>query len=290
MDNYRSLTNLLKHGEPHQAEEAAAQLRAAGVRAVQPLLESLGDRSAFTRLLDPFFRYFDKPGRLDMKTPEKLLNERVEGILRDIGPAALPELVRGFDHPDFRVREAAARVMARQDRAAIPYLIDSMRSPRAKYLPGDVLAAIGKSAGKAAIDPLVAFLKAEPVGSAAWDSADAALSGLLHTPTRKTVLSKRSHLVWAWVLAIAALLGGIALGLWAEIGLWPSVILGLVVGYALWVGVLHESGSQNEGTADFVIFLIECVSAPFVYHEKVKGYRASKLTRKRMAKKYALPE
>lgn len=276
----------LKKGEPDQARRAADRLRALGVEAVTPLLESLGNRKPLTVLLDPLFRRFDRPGRLSFQPPEKLFNERVEAILAGIGPAALPQLAQGLDHPDFRVREAAARLMARQDRAAVPYLIEAMHKPRAKYLPGDALVSVGKPA----IQPLVDFLKRERAATPVWDAADAALCAMIKSPTRKAIQHKRQHLLWSWILALAGALLAFGVGLWAEIGAGPSAILGLVVGYALWVAVLHESnGAQNNDTADILIFLLECVTAPFVYKEKLAAYRSSQATRARLAQKYGLP-
>ena len=110
--------------------------------------------------------------------------------------------------------------------------------------------------GMPVIATLVNVLCIEPCGSVKWDSADAALCQIVQAPTRKEIRSQRAYLIAIGVGSLAAAALFFAIGLGADIGLVPSLILGLIVGYRCWAGVLAGSSFATwEGWDGALIFL-----------------------------------
>lgn len=278
------LANVLIEGEPDDVEQATARLKAIGPEAAPVLLELLGDRKWHTRMLLPFYRWLAKPGELELKIPKKLIHERVEELLFALGPEALPLVAQGLEHPDFRVRSAAARVLVRHKPLSIDLLMEKLSSRDGSFLAADALAAIGKPA----VEPLMQVLNSEKMGTHRWNAADAALSRIFRAPTRKEVLGERNHLWGSWLAGLVVALIGFGGGMWAELGLWPSVILGAVLGYGIWVAIIHSSDGVNNGDDSIIIFLIEAVTAPFIYRDKVKHYRVRRSARERFRVKHGL--
>jgi len=282
------LVQTLDSQDSRQAAQAADQLTAMGPSAAPQLLDALGAWNGLMALANPFVRFVEQPGKLKYPSGDRR-KQCIEDVLYNLGPAALPILEQEFGRPNLFVRQSIARVLARHGAAAIQPLLAALRQPGRRYLAGDALALVGQPA----VQPLVDLLHGEPLGSATWNAADAALCGIAQAPTRKATRGLRRFLfaVSIGALAVAALLFGI--GMWAGIGVVASLILGLVGGYVCWgallEGQLLDAQHTYSGWTGAVFFVIDMLSAPFTFRAKVAKYKSMAADREKLKQTYGLP-
>jgi len=281
------LINDLESDNKRKVIQSTDQLKAMGPVVVPALFEALGNRKSLAARLDPLARKFDKPGTLSMVPPQDSLAQRVELILAAFGPAALPRLAKGLDHPNLRARQAAARVMARYGTTAVEFLVPALANPRCHYLAMDALVEIGEPA----LDPLAALLRSETPGSLAWNTADLGLCMILDEPTRQEMKSFKSGLTRAWIGWLGAGLVFFGFGMLIGLGWIVSVLAGLLAGYVVWGAVVSSTGlsPEDEGRS-FVAMFRDMLAAGGKYGQKIASYKSKTAARKELCARNNLPE
>ncbi len=281
------LVNDLESDNKRKVSQSTDQLKAMGPVVVPALIEALGSRKGLAARLDPLSRRFDKPGTLSMIPPDDPLTQRIELILFAFGPAALPRLAKGLEHPDLRARQAVARVMARNGAAAVDWLVSALANPRSHYLAMDALVEIGQPA----LEPLAALLRNEPPGSVAWDTADLGLCILLDKPTRREIKAFQSGLTLAWIGGLAAALVFFGFGMWISLGWIVSALVGLLAGYVVWGAAISSAGlSADDEGRSFVTMFKDMLAAAGKYPRKIEDYKSRLAARKQLCERYSLPE
>jgi hypothetical protein len=261
------LVNDLESDNKRKVSQSTDQLKAMGPVVVPALVEALGNRKGLAARLDPLSRRFDKPGTLSMIPPEDPLTQRIELILFAFGPAALPRLAKGLDHPDLHARQAVARVMARHGVAAVDLLVPTLANPRSHYLAMDALVEIGQPA----LEPLAALLRSEPSGSIAWNTADLGLCTILDRPTRQEIRVFKSGLTLAWIGWLAAAL--------------------LFFGFGMWRAAVSSTGlSVDDEGRSFAVMLKDMLAAAGKYPRKIADYKNRVAARKQLRERFNLPE
>jgi hypothetical protein len=277
----------LESDNKRKVTQSTDQLKAMGPAVVPALFEALGNRKSLAARLDPLARKFDKPGTLSMIPPEDPLAQRIELILTAFGPAALPKLAKGLDHPDLRVRQAAARVMARYGVAAVDLLVPALSNPRCHFLAMDALVEIGEPA----VEPMSALMHSETPGSPAWNTADLGLCTILGRPTRQEITSFKNGLTMAWIGWLAAGLVFFGFGMLISLGWIVSILIGLLVGYVVWGAAVSSTGlsPEDEGRS-FAAMFREMLVAGAKYGQKINSYKSKSAARKELCERYNLPE
>jgi hypothetical protein len=285
--NISPLVNDLESDNKRKVSQSTDQLRAMGPVVVPALFEALGNRKGLARRLDPLARKFDKPGTLSMIPPEDPLAQRIEMILVAFGPAALPRLAKGLDHPDLRARQAAARVMARYGAAAVELLVPALTNPRCRYLAMDALVEIGEPA----VEPLAALMRGETPGSAAWNAADLGLCTILDKPTRREMKTFKNGLTLAWIEGLVAALVFFGFGWFIALGWIVSAVVGLLAGYVVWGAMVSSTGlsTEDEGRS-FVAMLRDMLAAGGKYGQKIACYKDKAAARLELREHFNLSE
>jgi HEAT repeat protein len=281
------LVNDLESDNKRKVSQSTDQLKAMGPVVVPALIEALGNRKGLAARLDPLSRRFDKPGNLSMTPPEDPLTQRIELILFDFGPAALPRLAKGLDHPDLRARQASVRVMARHGEAAVDLLVPALANPRSHYLVMDALVEIGQPA----LEPLAALLRSETPRSIAWNTADLGLCTILDMPTRQEIQAFKRGLTLAWIGWLAAALLFFGFGMWISLSWIVSALVGLLAGYVVWGATVSSTGqSQDDEERSFVAMFKDMLVAAGKYPRKIADYKNRVAARKQLRERFTLPE
>jgi hypothetical protein len=283
--NITPLVNDLESDNKRKVIQSTDQLKAMGSIVAPALIEALGNRKGLKARLDPLARQFNRPGTLSMVPPDDPLVQRIELILFSFGPAALPRLANGLDHPDLRARQTCARIMARHGTPAVELLVTALGNPRSRYLAIDALAEIGEPAA----EPLAAVLHSETPGSAVWDTADLGLCAILDRPTRRELKAFKSGLVRAWIgwLVIGLLFFGF--GMWINLGWIVSSLVGLLAGYVVWGAMVSSTGlSPDDEGRSFAAMLVDMLAAAGKYGQKVERYNNKVAARKQLCEQFNL--
>jgi hypothetical protein len=285
--NISPLVNDLESDNKRKVSQSTDQLKAMGLVVVPALFEAMGNRKGLAARLDPLSRKFDKPGTLSMIPPQDPLAQRIELILAAFGPAALPRLAKGLDHPDLRARQAAARVMARHGAAAVELLVPALNNPRCRYLAMDALVEIGEPA----VEPLAALMHSETPGSPAWSVADLGLCTILDKPTRQEMKSFKNGLTLAWIEGLAAGLVFFGFGMLIGLGWIVSVLVGLLAGYVVWGAAVSSTGlsPEDEGRS-FAAMFRDMLAEGGKYGQKIASYKNKTTARKELCERYNLPK
>ncbi len=222
-----------------------------------------------------------------MIPPQDPLAQRIELILVAFGPAALPRLAKGLDHPDLRARQAAARVMARYGAAAVELLAPALTNPRCRYVAMDALVEIGEPA----VEPLAALMHSETPGSSAWDTADLGLCTILDKPTRREMKAFKNGLTLAWIVGLATGLVFFGFGWFITLGWIVSALVGLLAGYVVWGAMVSSTGlsPEDEGRS-FAAMFRDMLAAGGKYGQKIASYKDKAAARKELCERYNLPE
>ncbi len=285
--NISPLVNDLESDNKRKISQSTDQLKAMGPVVVPALFEALGSHKGLARRLGSLARKFDKPGSLSMIPPEDPLAQRIEMILVAFGPAALPRLAKGLDHPDLRARQAAARVMARYGAAAVDLLMPALTNPRGRYLAMDALVEIGEPA----VEPLAALMLSETPGSAAWNTADLGLCTILDKPTHREMKAFKNGLTLAWIEGLAAGLVFFSFGWFIALGWIVAAVVGLLAGYVVWGAMVSSTGlsTEDEGRS-FVAMFRDMLAAGGKYGQKIASYKDRAAARQALCERYNLPE
>jgi len=281
------LVNDLESDNKRKVSQSTDQLKAIGPVVVPALIEALGNRKGLAARLDPLARRFDKPGTLSMIPPEDPLTQRIELILFAFGPAVLPRLAKGLDHPDLHARQAVARVMARHGAAAVDLLVPTLAKPRSHYLAMDALVEIGQPA----LEQLAVLLRSELPGSIVWTTADLGLCTILDRPTRQEIQVFKNGLTLAWIGWLAAALLFFGFGMWINLGWIVSALVGLLVGYVVWGAAVSSTGlSVDDEGRSFAVMLKDMLAAAGKYPRKIADYKNRVAARKQLRERFDLPE
>ena len=285
--NITPLVNDLESDNKRKVSQSTDQLKAMGPMIVPALFDVLAKRKSLAARLDPLTRRFEKPGALSMMPPEDPLAQRIELILVGFGPAALPNLAKGLDHPDLRVRQASARVMARYDAAAVELLVPALANSRSPYLAMDALVEIGEPA----VEPLADLLRGELPGSAAWNTADLGLSTILGSPTWGEIKAFERGLTLAWIGWLAAALIFFGFAMLIGLGWIVSVLAGLLGGYVVWGAAVSSTGlSPDDEERSFVAMFKDMLAAGGKYGQKIANYKKKTAARKELCERFNLQE